>query len=327
MDNQDPTAHTPVASIFGQPEHQMTVLEKIQAATQADDVVVIQPEHEANLTASADELIAQAQPLYPDLEEAYVGNYTDNSTAPVEPDSVFDGSYSVSTDGSIPVSEDTAEQTEAEAVEAYEADTPVEVTLETEVQETVTETVREPEQVIVGADFGSTPSISVAAIISPDFASAEAVAVAHQGPDLAPVKPKSKRGFASMTPERRREIAAKGGRNVPVTSRYFSQSHQNAAEAGRIGGRVKGPRKPKAKPEAATVVAEPLPTVVEAVADTIVEPEVMAQVEQVVEAVTEPMEQTVVEAAPASPIETIVEGEPEIPEYLRRLAGGGSINI
>jgi general stress protein YciG len=326
MDNQDPTAHTPVASIFGQPEHQMTVLEKIQAATQADDVVVVQPEHEANLTASADELIAQAQPLYPDLEEAYLGNYTDNTGTSVECDPVSDDSGELTLDETLPVSEDTAEQTEAEAMEAYEADTPVEITLEPEVQETVTEAVQEPEQVIVGADFGSTPSVSVMAAVIPAI-------------DEVAVKPKSKRGFASMTPERRREIAAKGGRNVPVTSRYFSQSHQNAAEAGRIGGRVKGPRKPKAKPEAVTVVAEPLPTVTEPAVETVptdytvfdsrydTDTETTAQVEQVVEAVTEPMEQTAVEAAPASPIETIVEGEPEIPEYLRRLAGGGSINI
>jgi len=196
------------------------------------------------------------------------------------------------------------ELTDEEALEAYEADTPVEVTLE-------------PEQVIVAADFGSTPSVSVMAAVIP-------------ATDEVIVKPKSKRGFASMTPERRREIAAKGGRNVPVTSRYFSQSHQNAAEAGRIGGKVKGPRKPKAKPEAVTVVTEPLPTVVDEdqfdlFNDTITE--VMAQPDTVVETVTEPMDQTVIETTPASPIETIVEGDPEIPEYLRRLAGGGSINI
>jgi hypothetical protein len=63
-------------------------------------------------------------------------------------------------------------------------------------------------------------------------------------------------------------------------------------------------------------------------------------VAQPAEAVTEaPVEQTVVEAqpevapepvpevVPPSPIETITEGEPEIPEYLRRLAGVKTENI
>ena len=46
----------------------------------------------------------------------------------------------------------------------------------------------------------------------------------------------SKRGFASMDPERRRQIAAKGGRNVPKEARGFSRDHALAAEAGRKGG-------------------------------------------------------------------------------------------
>lgn len=46
----------------------------------------------------------------------------------------------------------------------------------------------------------------------------------------------SKRGFASMDPERRRELARKGGQNVPKEARGFSKSPELAAEAGRRGG-------------------------------------------------------------------------------------------
>lgn len=48
----------------------------------------------------------------------------------------------------------------------------------------------------------------------------------------------SKRGFASMTPERQREIAAMGGRAVRPESRSFSQSRELAATAGRKGGQA-----------------------------------------------------------------------------------------
>lgn len=47
---------------------------------------------------------------------------------------------------------------------------------------------------------------------------------------------KSKRGFAAMSPERRREIAAKGGAAVPAEKRSFSRSRDLAAQAGRTGG-------------------------------------------------------------------------------------------
>ena len=46
----------------------------------------------------------------------------------------------------------------------------------------------------------------------------------------------SKRGFASMDPERQREIARKGGASVPGEKRSFSQDRTLAAEAGRKGG-------------------------------------------------------------------------------------------
>lgn len=44
------------------------------------------------------------------------------------------------------------------------------------------------------------------------------------------------RGFANLTKERRREIAAKGGRSVPNDRRSFSQNRELAAEAARKGG-------------------------------------------------------------------------------------------
>lgn len=47
---------------------------------------------------------------------------------------------------------------------------------------------------------------------------------------------KSRRGFASMTPERRREVAAKGGSSVPSERRSFAQNHDLAVKAGRKGG-------------------------------------------------------------------------------------------
>jgi general stress protein YciG len=48
----------------------------------------------------------------------------------------------------------------------------------------------------------------------------------------------SKRGFASMSPEKQREIASKGGKSVPSHKRTFSSNRDLAAEAGRRGGKV-----------------------------------------------------------------------------------------
>ena len=45
-----------------------------------------------------------------------------------------------------------------------------------------------------------------------------------------------KRGFASMSAERRREIASKGGKSVPADKRTFSLNSALASEAGRKGG-------------------------------------------------------------------------------------------
>ncbi|MFN3889897.1 MAG: general stress protein [Beijerinckiaceae bacterium] len=49
-------------------------------------------------------------------------------------------------------------------------------------------------------------------------------------------KTKSARGFASMDPERQREIARMGGRAVPSQQRSFARNKDLAREAGRRGG-------------------------------------------------------------------------------------------
>ncbi|HJU30670.1 MAG TPA: KGG domain-containing protein [Hyphomicrobiaceae bacterium] len=50
------------------------------------------------------------------------------------------------------------------------------------------------------------------------------------------------RGFASMAQEKQREIARKGGANVPHEKRSFAQNRELAAEAGRKGGRAVKPQ-------------------------------------------------------------------------------------
>ncbi|MGH7038729.1 MAG: general stress protein [Stellaceae bacterium] len=46
----------------------------------------------------------------------------------------------------------------------------------------------------------------------------------------------SQRGFASMSEDKQREIASKGGQSVPDEKRSFSKDHELASEAGRKGG-------------------------------------------------------------------------------------------
>ena len=48
----------------------------------------------------------------------------------------------------------------------------------------------------------------------------------------------STRGFASMSPDRQREIASKGGQSVSAEKRSFSQNRDLAAQAGRKGGQA-----------------------------------------------------------------------------------------
>ncbi len=47
---------------------------------------------------------------------------------------------------------------------------------------------------------------------------------------------KPKRGFAGMSPERRREIARMGGASVPADKRTFSVDRKLAIKAGQKGG-------------------------------------------------------------------------------------------
>ena len=51
-----------------------------------------------------------------------------------------------------------------------------------------------------------------------------------------PKNPNSTRGFASMDPAKRREIAAKGGSAVPSEKRAFSVNKSLARAAGKKGG-------------------------------------------------------------------------------------------
>jgi general stress protein YciG len=46
----------------------------------------------------------------------------------------------------------------------------------------------------------------------------------------------SRKGFASLSPEARKEIAAIGGRSVPADRRAYSTNNTLAREAGRKGG-------------------------------------------------------------------------------------------
>jgi uncharacterized protein len=54
---------------------------------------------------------------------------------------------------------------------------------------------------------------------------------------------KSKRGFASMSPERQREIASMGGKSVPAEKRSFAQNAGLASSAGKKGGQNVPPEK------------------------------------------------------------------------------------
>jgi general stress protein YciG len=52
-----------------------------------------------------------------------------------------------------------------------------------------------------------------------------------------------RRGFAAMSAEQRREIASKGGRNVPGEHRAFAKRRDLASRAGRKGGLESGRRR------------------------------------------------------------------------------------
>ena len=54
------------------------------------------------------------------------------------------------------------------------------------------------------------------------------------------LKVKGKQGLASMSLERRREIASMGGKSTPDASRSFFKQRELAREAGRKGGLASG---------------------------------------------------------------------------------------
>jgi general stress protein YciG len=68
-----------------------------------------------------------------------------------------------------------------------------------------------------------------------------------------------KQGFASMTPEKQRQIAAMGGSSVPPDKRPFAQNHRLAAEAGRKGGMASGGRHRNGEVPVAGSEARPVP--------------------------------------------------------------------
>lgn len=53
-----------------------------------------------------------------------------------------------------------------------------------------------------------------------------------------PESSKSPRGFAALSPELRKEIAARGGRAVPAHKRSFSTNNDLARTAGSLGGKA-----------------------------------------------------------------------------------------
>lgn len=53
---------------------------------------------------------------------------------------------------------------------------------------------------------------------------------------MANDRPRSNRGFASMDPEKQREIAAKGGRAAHAKGTAHEFTSEEAREAGRKGG-------------------------------------------------------------------------------------------
>jgi uncharacterized protein len=48
----------------------------------------------------------------------------------------------------------------------------------------------------------------------------------------------SKRGFAGMTPERRREIASQGGKAAQASGKARRFTKEEAREAGKLGGAI-----------------------------------------------------------------------------------------
>lgn len=58
-------------------------------------------------------------------------------------------------------------------------------------------------------------------------------------------QPKQKRGFAVMDPEKRREIASRGGRRAHAEGRAHQFTKEEAAIAGAKGGRAAAAKRKK----------------------------------------------------------------------------------
>ena len=65
---------------------------------------------------------------------------------------------------------------------------------------------------------------------------------------IDPKTGKQRRGFAAMDPDKRREIARKGGASVPNYKRSFFRDPMLAERAGRKGGEVTGARAKRIAP-------------------------------------------------------------------------------
>ena len=50
--------------------------------------------------------------------------------------------------------------------------------------------------------------------------------------------PQKRKGFASMSPERLKEISTLGGKSVPAESRAFSRNRELAIAAGKKSGKM-----------------------------------------------------------------------------------------
>jgi general stress protein YciG len=61
--------------------------------------------------------------------------------------------------------------------------------------------------------------------------------------EMNEVKAKKKRGFASMSPEKLREISRKGGKSVAPEKLRFARDPEFAAECGKRGGKKVDPTK------------------------------------------------------------------------------------
>lgn len=51
-------------------------------------------------------------------------------------------------------------------------------------------------------------------------------------------KERSKRGFASMSPEKRKEIASKGGKSAHKQGKAYKFDSESARKAGKVGGKA-----------------------------------------------------------------------------------------